>query len=323
MTIEFALEKISTHRDRFVNWGTVLVTFIFFAGLWTTAPTLKIDLPFGGGAKTELNVGYIYSLGPIFILFTYGWAVGALVSMRRYQLSVINDAELFCNLRPVHLISFYGPTAHFKNFKYKEGNVFNGDIVYSFRLLILFIMPAIVQLLICGNMYVKFQYYTESEVINSVYEKYNSDNFSWSLNTHEISPFIMFTSSMPIENGMSVEDARYTVENSGLNRECSQKIVKIELEKSQKLRDQYKDIYGDIKDKSFSCVPIEFPRFDLAANAWVNLFSLIGMVYLCFVGFIYYTGKYLSIGTKESHKKNGIETSDNIDLNTTNDEING
>jgi hypothetical protein len=273
--MEHGIERITTHRERFQTWGLLISVLSFLAAVWVTAPTLQIDIPLAGGAKASINAGYVVSLGPLFIAFSCLWAIGSLVSMRRYQESVMLGPE---KLSSTQLISITGPLSK---------KAWNDGLYRKARSVIFFIVPTLAQLVIALNTFNHLHYYNDKNEIEK-FKLFNSekrsDSTNWGLDTTPVKLEDFFFSKYPVKG------ASYTLQNSDLNKECGLFMYEEYLNKKIELSADEQQLVSRIQSIGPTCVPAEFPVIELALNTWINMLMLVLTVWLAFQGSRLYAG---------------------------------
>ncbi|MDO6557621.1 hypothetical protein [Paraglaciecola chathamensis] len=289
--MEDSIERIIAHRDKFQAWGSVLSILSLLAAVWVTAPTLQVDIPLAGGAKANINAGYIIALAPVFIAFSQLWALGSLVSMRRYQLEIIN---LQTDISPTTVLSVLGPLSIYGDLHRSEYSPFI-RLVNSARRgrsIVFFLIPAIAQIIILSHMFNNLMYFDkEKEIVR--FEKLDENGKlsvdNWSIETKKVNLIETLFSKYP-EGGNN-----YTLQNSGLNEFCGAYIYLSHLKKLNDRNESQKEVYAKLKEADLHCVPIEFPKFELALNSWINIFMIFLSFYVSWVGARYYSGRGIMI----------------------------
>lgn len=296
--MEIGIDRIIAHRDKFQAWGSLLSILALLAAVWVTAPTLQIEIPLAGGAKANINAGYIIALGPTFIAFGQLWGLGSLVSMRRYQMLI---AESEKNVSPLHRPSVLGPLSTDDQLKSNNCPPYflkQINITRWGRSTVFFVLPVLAQIIIVSHMFNNLMYFNKDKEIvkfEKLDEKGRLEAKNWSIKTSKVGLAVALFSKYP-EGGNN-----YTLQNSGLNEHCGAYIYLSHLKKINDRNESQKQVYRKLKEAELHCVPIEFPKFELALNSWVNLFMLLLSSYASWIGAKYYAGRGVSI-TKDSQK---------------------
>lgn len=288
-----AIERIIAHRDKFQAWGSVLSVLALLAAMWVTAPTLQVNIPLAGGASASINAGYILALGPTFIAFGQLWSFGSLVAMRQYQIKMIaNDNNL--DKDGPHLLSIMGPLSSFAN---KPENNTSRTLIRQTssarrgRSIVFFMVPILAQIIIVSHMLNNLMYFDKDAEI-ARFEQLDEQGKlllnNWGIETKEVSVTETLFSKYP-EGGNN-----YTLENSGLNEFCGAYLYLNHLKKVVNRTTVQEEVYKKLKDADIHCVPLEFTKYELALNFWVNFAMLILSLYVSWKGAKYYAGKDLS-----------------------------
>lgn len=287
-----AIERIIAHRDKFQAWGSVLSVLALVAAMWVTAPTLQVNIPLAGGASASINAGYIIALGPTFIAFGQLWSFGSLVAMRQYQTKMLaNDNNL--EKDGPRLLSIMGPLSSFAN---KPENDTSRALIRQTssarrgRSIVFFIVPILAQIIIVSHMLNNLMYFDKDAEI-ARFEQLDEQGKlllnNWGIETNKVSVTETLLSKYP-EGGNN-----YTLENSGLNEFCGAYLYLSHLKKLVNRTAVQEEVYKKLKDADIHCVPIEFPKYELALNFWINFAMLILSLYVSWKGAKYYAAKDL------------------------------
>lgn len=285
--MEEIINRVVAHRDRFQSWGLFISILALLAAVWITAPALEVEIPLVGGAKASINAGYVMVLGPTFIAFAQCWSIGSLVAMRRYQLSALKEHK---DISDSEKLSIFGPLVSNKTEYEKHMELPSISLFRKSRSIIFFLVPALAQIIILSNMLDNLHYYNEDIELVRFKQLSTEDKAvegNWGLKTEPISIAQFLTSKYP-EKGSS-----YTLQNSGLNNMCGAYIYFKHLKLKTTLTEDELPIFNRLKDANPKCVPMEFPRFELALNTWINIIMLFFSVTASYIGMNLYSSRGL------------------------------
>lgn len=290
---QFIAEKVIFYRDRFSAWGLVVSFVAFVAAVWTTAPTLEVDLPLVGGTNISLNVGYVLAAGMPFIGLAQAWLLGPILAMRSYQRAAARIVEKGKELPEAHRLAIEGKFVGTENLSHFETLVTRLSL--AFRLFILFIVPVLASLVIGIKYFGSLHVYHKGSVVSCITDgepiKSDSEGLrdqlaipcdcgdlskesrgnadEWRINPKRRISFAEYF----FYNNFSSE-ATFVIPNSDLERDCAQGWVNA-LPESGKPQEGGMNVSGKISpQKTPSCVVSSFPRFILVLNSWVNLIGL-------------------------------------------------
>jgi hypothetical protein len=294
------LEKIEKYRELFVGWALVIGFLSFVAGLWTTAPTLDVQMPLVGGAQIGLNVGYLFAVGIPVITFAQAWLLAPLFAMRGYQSAILEQLRAQGGrLPPAQRVTFLGQTsAIHRDTKWALGAY---RVATAMKWLLIIAMPVIAQVWIGVAYFDRLRAYNKEATI-SMYVKQvlagagKSQTRSFKIPHDRITVGQFFftqdlsgSTHFSIENGeiestcmaLWVRDALRerkvgTPTNAGLTADALALLADLETE-----------------TRSSRCIFDAFPRYQLAVNSWANLLFLGVSVWLGVVTFNLYRSRHL------------------------------
>ena len=170
------------------------------------------------------------------------------------------------------------------------------------RSLVFFFIPVLAQIVIVSHMLNNLMYFDKDTEI-ARFEQLDSDGKlsvdNWGINTHKVVLADTLFSKYP-KGGNN-----YTLQNSGLNEFCGAYIYLSHLKKVANRNNVQQEAYEKLKDAELHCVPLEFPKFELALNTWINIFMLFTSIYVSWLGARYYAGKYILESKISSQEDNG------------------
>jgi hypothetical protein len=246
------LEKVGKFRDRFSLMGSALAIVAILAAVWVRAPTLEIELPLGAEAKVSLNVGYVLAFGIPGIAVAYAWAIGYLVSMRRYQFEILQRyrGHLSCDQELLMLqLGAASRTPQYYDWLDRLAAITNTFA----RGLILFAIPGVACLFIAIAYFSMLEVYPERHL-----DPCNAQSRAAECR-RDVTPVEHFRGL-----SSSHEDDRYAIANGDIERACEKEWA---AEDGNPKADDAKLANESSRVK---CVYDEFPRFVLPLTSWIN-----------------------------------------------------
>ena len=279
---EHAIEQILAYRGRFQSWGTGLSIVALIAAAWTTAPSLRVEIPLALGAKADINVGYVLALGPALIAGAFLWNLGSLVAMRRYQDALHGSADPPAGAAWISLV---GPLARVSPGSFSHWTARALGVASSgIRVVVLFVLPAAAQVAIVNAWVTNLHWFTKEtakrDVEASVSSKTPDANARTS--TQKVGALEMFVT------GAGTGSRIYTIQNSGFNRRCAQRVVLDELNDRSDLAPAEESQRSRLDTLNPECVALAFPRYELVLNSWVNVISAFVVILLGMPGLALY-----------------------------------
>ena len=215
--------------------------------------------------------------------------------MRQYQTKMLaNDNNL--EKDGPRLLSIMGPLSSFAN---KPENDTSRALIRQTssarrgRSIVFFIVPILAQIIIVSHMLNNLMYFDKDAEI-ARFEQLDEQGKlllnNWGIETNKVSVTETLLSKYP-EGGNN-----YTLENSGLNEFSGAYLYLSHLKKLVNRTAVQEEVYKKLKDADIHCVPIEFPKYELALNFWINFAMLILSLYVSWKGAKYYAGKDLITG---------------------------
>ncbi|MEW8437357.1 MAG: hypothetical protein AB2689_04290 [Candidatus Thiodiazotropha taylori] len=272
MDISHDLDKIAKYRDRFSAWSLVIGFLSFTLAVWTTAPSLEVELPLVAGTDVSINIGYILSIGIPVLTFAVGLTYSALFTMRSYQegaLEKIEQGSVF--LGRSEALTLAGPLAFKRNKKSIERLGYR--ISFGTRIFIFFVLPILAQIWILAA-YTNLSVYTVESTIAHNSDKTTKDNW----NIHKIRTLGIFT-----EWEISRPENTY-LPDATLERKCA-------------------DIFANKDEDNSGCVYSNFPRFMPILNGVVNLVFFVLLLLLVRAGYVIYVSRDIATRVLSASKK--------------------
>ncbi len=278
MDIQDSLDRINTHRDRFTAWGLVIGFLSFLAAMWAAAPTLQIEIPLLAGAKANLNAGYVLAVGPAFIALSLSWAVGALMAMYNYQISLITETNFKKRiLTPFELITILGPLNSKETTSSNRAEVALDAIVKNLRTFVFFVLPVLAQLVINSHFFMHLVTFDEESSLANLQSRIELEESrgkiympeDWRVTSIEIQ-FSEYLLGIKENWG-----DYYYIQNSGVERDCAQYYMLNYLSALDKKEASHGNLIRQLEKTNAKCVAKEYPQYELRLNALVNLFFLI------------------------------------------------
>lgn len=286
------VSRLITHRERFQSWGLVISFLSLVAAVWTRAPEQEVEIPLFAGAKAAINAGYVVSFGPTFIALSLFWALGALVSMRRYQVGLMNSGKHF---EACELVSILGPLSddHKPSMNKEKKFHYIHKLTRKVRSFSFFVLPIVSQLVIINTMFMDLAFYDKVKFVENITLKTSTDRIKESSTFHpkdvkDLGYWVFFSKVT------AKEGADYTLSFNDLNENCGMYFYLEYLNEriSNLTKSETKD-RNNLKEIEPSCAALNFPNFHLAANTWVNLLMLLVTIIVSLYGSYLYAGKGL------------------------------
>ncbi|WP_417878455.1 hypothetical protein [Vibrio sp.] len=212
------IASLVIHRERFQSWGLVISFLSLITAIWTRAPELEVEIPLLMGAKATINVGYVVSLAPTLIAFSLFWVLGALISMRRYQVALMKSGK---NFEPCELVSILGPLCD----DHDNQSTNKDKVLYylykparKIRVFYFFVLPIISQLVIINTMFMDLAFYHKEKFLNNItFQTTDRIIEASKFNPRDVKDlgYWTFFSKVTTEKG-----ADYTLSFNELNKNC-------------------------------------------------------------------------------------------------------
>lgn len=282
---------LNKHRERFQAWCLVISSLALIAAIWTRAPNLEVDIPLFAGAKASINAGYVISIAPTFIAVSMCWAVGSLLSMRSYQVSLIKSKKKFDLWQKV---AINGPL----NQESTKG--INNDRIFVFiqksvkktREFFYFVVPVVSQVVIMSTMFSDLAFYDKNEFLKKVHDPVSGGlEAAADFSPQDVKDFGYWTffSKDTVKKGVD-----YTLSFNDLNVNCGLYFYLEDLNtRINSLSDTEKLNRNHLLQSNPSCASLGFPNFKLAMNTWANLIMLAITIIVSFYGSLMYSSRNL------------------------------